>query len=174
MYVEKARPTLAIIYVREVLSAHGYKKRVGLGWGAPRGVAPLLWLSCFDPVQLGFFGVVHISPKTTAGSPLSPILCRKNRPGLHSLLPKPYVRREGPAYIHFCQNLMYVEKARHYNCQLFMYVKSYLLECAGGLRWEPPRLNSCQDAYVREVCTFPPPPPELPLGASAAHSPCCI
>ena len=45
MYVEKARPTFTFA---ETLCTSRRPGRVGLGWGAPWGVAPLLWLSCFD------------------------------------------------------------------------------------------------------------------------------
>ena len=65
---------------------NGYKKRVGLGWGAPRGVAPLLWLSIGSPI-IGLGGGVAPLAKTIG---------------------KAYVRGVLSAYIHNWQKLMYV------------------------------------------------------------------
>ena len=64
---------------------NGYQKRVGLGWGAPRGVAPLLWLSVGsrNSGSPEYIYAIIIFTKT---------VCRKNRPGLHKQLAKAYVR----------------------------------------------------------------------------------
>ena len=95
---------------------------------------------------------------------------------LGALCPRSYVGKTGPAYIHFCQLFMYVEKARQ--TLPIIYVSEVLSArttpgsrrgliegfCSPDPReyaWKPPRSHR-GSMHIS--------PPELPLGASAAAS----
>ena len=49
---------------------------------------------------------------SSRGGGMHQLECTWNGPGLHTQLPRPYVRETAPAYIHNCPDLMYVKRPR--------------------------------------------------------------